>query len=173
MILNLKEEECLQEKAINRGPNGGSSGSPAFDGPTFDPPPQYEVVIENIDGFQPASLHSVRSPRRRRIQILAATTFALAIIFVHVAKPLRHLAESVHFRNARKPDEFPTTEARWVSCGKGISKKDFLCANITVPLDYHSYGALDNRTAVIAVTKRLATNPDKRIGSLFLNPGGP
>lgn len=53
----------------------------------------------------------------------------------------------------------------WQPCDSG-----FFCATATVPLDYaHPGGA----TIQIAVIKHAATDPAHRIGSLFVNPGGP
>ncbi len=59
--------------------------------------------------------------------------------------------------------DVPTLD--WTDCGGG-----FQCANATVPLDYdHPRG----RSAQIALIKRPAIDQARRIGSLFLNPGGP
>ena len=44
------------------------------------------------------------------------------------------------------------------------------CATYEVPLDY---AHPDGPTATLALTRRPAADPDQRIGSLFLNPGGP
>jgi pimeloyl-ACP methyl ester carboxylesterase len=53
----------------------------------------------------------------------------------------------------------------WTDCGDG-----FQCATATVPLDYdHPRG----RTVQIALIRRPAIDQANRIGSLFLNPGGP
>lgn len=53
----------------------------------------------------------------------------------------------------------------WRECGGGFS-----CSTAAVPLDY----AHPARTKIsIAVIKHPATNPARRIGTLFYNPGGP
>jgi pimeloyl-ACP methyl ester carboxylesterase len=44
------------------------------------------------------------------------------------------------------------------------------CARIQVPLDW---GEPDGRTISLALIRHLASNPDQRIGTLFINPGGP
>lgn len=44
------------------------------------------------------------------------------------------------------------------------------CARLTVPLDYSEP---NGETAEIGVLRRPASEPDKRIGSLVVNPGGP
>ncbi len=53
----------------------------------------------------------------------------------------------------------------WTDCGAG-----FQCANAEVPLDYDRPFA---RTIEMALIRRPAADPAHRIGSLFLNPGGP
>ncbi len=53
----------------------------------------------------------------------------------------------------------------WTPCNDG-----FQCAQYTVPLDYdHPKG----RQISLALAKLPATDPGRRIGSLFVNPGGP
>lgn len=53
----------------------------------------------------------------------------------------------------------------WSSCGDRLE-----CARVQVPLDWdHPRG----RMISLAVIRHLASRPDERIGSLFLNPGGP
>jgi pimeloyl-ACP methyl ester carboxylesterase len=53
----------------------------------------------------------------------------------------------------------------WNDCGDG-----FQCASATVPLDYD---APRGRTIEIALIRRPALDQTRRIGSLFVNPGGP
>ncbi|SDF77867.1 alpha/beta hydrolase fold [Lentzea fradiae] len=56
----------------------------------------------------------------------------------------------------------------WTACGP--EHPGFDCATVRVPLDYdHPHGA----TTTIALTRKPATDKARRIGSLFLNPGGP
>lgn len=56
-------------------------------------------------------------------------------------------------------------QVHWSPCGDG-----FECATANVPLD-HSGG--DGGTIQLSLIRLPATNPDERIGSLFVNPGGP
>ncbi|MFD0413459.1 alpha/beta hydrolase [Streptomyces sp. NPDC127108] len=66
-------------------------------------------------------------------------------------------------------DAAPVPTIDWKSCGKP-ELADFQCATTEVPTDYDSpRGA----TTTIALTRLPATDPKKRIGSLFTNPGGP
>lgn len=53
----------------------------------------------------------------------------------------------------------------WTDCGSG-----FQCGTVTVPLDYSNP---PSGMIKIAVTRKPATDPSHRIGSVLLNPGGP
>ena len=53
----------------------------------------------------------------------------------------------------------------WESC-----RGQFLCATLTVPLDYRD---AEGDTLDLALLKVPAADPDRRIGSLVVNPGGP
>jgi len=53
----------------------------------------------------------------------------------------------------------------WADCGGG-----FQCATVAVPLDYRQP---QGRTITLSVIKRPADEPSRRLGSLFVNPGGP
>ncbi|MGW1832467.1 alpha/beta hydrolase [Streptomyces tubercidicus] len=55
----------------------------------------------------------------------------------------------------------------WRPCVRGSA---FDCASARVPLDYRNPGG---RTIELAVIKRPATDPRRRLGTLFFNPGGP
>ncbi len=48
--------------------------------------------------------------------------------------------------------------------------EDLQCARIRVPLDWDDPGG---RTISLAVIRHFASKPDQRIGTLFINPGGP
>ena len=62
-------------------------------------------------------------------------------------------------------EPFYAQQIRWSSCGG-----DFECATVNVPLDYAAPGG---ESIELAVLRAPATNPEARIGSLFVNPGGP
>ena len=53
----------------------------------------------------------------------------------------------------------------WEPCGTGIQ-----CATITVPVDHDDP---EGRRIQLAVARRPATDPERRIGVLLVNPGGP
>ncbi|GAB2818761.1 alpha/beta hydrolase [Streptomyces chlorus] len=61
----------------------------------------------------------------------------------------------------------PAPKLDWSPCVPG---SEFDCATAKVPLDYNNPGG---RTLELAVVKRKATDPGRRIGTLFFNPGGP
>ncbi|MGW7578419.1 alpha/beta hydrolase [Streptomyces sp. NPDC054765] len=61
----------------------------------------------------------------------------------------------------------PAPQLDWRPCARGSR---FDCATAKVPLDYRNPG---RRTIELAVVKRQATGPGRRIGTLFFNPGGP
>ncbi|MCX4670141.1 alpha/beta hydrolase [Streptomyces sp. NBC_01381] len=56
-------------------------------------------------------------------------------------------------------------QLKWKDCG------DLQCARLTVPMDYDRPG--NGKTFVLPVAKAATADPDKRIGSLVYNPGGP
>ncbi|CAN5656184.1 alpha/beta hydrolase [soil metagenome] len=63
------------------------------------------------------------------------------------------------------PGEAPSAEGiTWESCG------DAECGRLTVPLDHDDP---DGDTIELALARRPAGDPDARIGSLVVNPGGP
>ncbi|MEV0890258.1 alpha/beta hydrolase [Promicromonospora sp. NPDC050262] len=53
----------------------------------------------------------------------------------------------------------------WAECGPNLD-----CATVEVPLEYAEPGG---EQIPLAVVRHRATDPDRRIGSLFINPGGP
>ncbi|MCG8920024.1 alpha/beta hydrolase [Actinokineospora sp. PR83] len=73
------------------------------------------------------------------------------------------------------PQALAAPEVLWHGCAEldGVPEADrgrFDCAEYAVPLDHDHPGA---GTVTIAMMRRAADDRDARIGSLFLNPGGP
>ncbi|HEY0359812.1 MAG TPA: alpha/beta hydrolase [Mycobacteriales bacterium] len=100
-----------------------------------------------------------RSPRARA-GLLAATLAVAAAGLAQVASPARPAAaEPV----ARAVPAVPTVA--WHPCGDG-----FRCATVPVPLDY---GDPSGATISLALIQQPAGSPRRRIGTLFVNPGGP
>lgn len=65
----------------------------------------------------------------------------------------------------RRVDAVPTPALRWYDCDG-----DFRCATVRLPLDYD---APQGPQVEIALRKLPARQPSRRIGTLFVNPGGP
>jgi pimeloyl-ACP methyl ester carboxylesterase len=61
----------------------------------------------------------------------------------------------------------PNPKVKWSSCHEDLGP--FECGNVNVPLEHDGNGG----TIPIAMVRLPATDPSQRIGSLFLNPGGP
>jgi pimeloyl-ACP methyl ester carboxylesterase len=61
--------------------------------------------------------------------------------------------------------EKPAAAIAWADCGGG-----FECATFDVPYDHD---APDGRTFTLPLVRRPARNPEERIGSILVNPGGP
>ncbi len=60
---------------------------------------------------------------------------------------------------------FQSQKLSWKNCGS-----DLQCTSFKVPMDYAS---IDNNTFTLAVIKHIASDKKNRIGTLFVNPGGP
>lgn len=69
--------------------------------------------------------------------------------------------------DAPKPGlaDFYSQQLDWSSC-----HSSFECATLTVPLDYRNP---DGETIDLALLKVPAAQPDERVGSMVVNPGGP
>lgn len=111
----------------------------------------------------PARLPAEALPARRR---LALTTALLATLAVPpVASPVD--AELKH-RAATQ-----SAPLAWQAChgdGSAQTGVDFECATVPVPLDHDRPGG---ESVPIALVRVRATDPDRRIGSLLVNLGGP
>src|SRR3712207_3561204 len=59
----------------------------------------------------------------------------------------------------------PSSTITWTPCRDG-----FQCATVEAPLDYGNPGG---DKVSLAVVRLPAGQPDRKIGSLFINPGGP
>ena len=58
---------------------------------------------------------------------------------------------------------------RWEACPTDVSP-NFECATVRVPLDYDRPRG---RTISLALARLPAGDPEAKIGSIFINPGGP
>lgn len=82
-------------------------------------------------------------------------------------------------RLAKVIAKFAKQKLPWGGCVKfaasdrvreAVSAPGLRCARLKVPLDYTEP---DGTTVTVAVLRRKASNPGKRIGALLINPGGP
>ncbi|MEU5339367.1 MULTISPECIES: alpha/beta hydrolase [unclassified Streptomyces] len=118
-----------------------------------------------------------RSPRANRSLRACGTLLAVAGLLVSAcsagsstssaspagaAAALRALPEATPSALAPYYDQRPA----WRACGVS----GFECATLKAPLDYAAPAKGDVR---LAVSRKKATGPGKRLGSLLVNPGGP
>jgi pimeloyl-ACP methyl ester carboxylesterase len=97
-------------------------------------------------------------PRRRRLGRPRAWAAALAIAVAGAAGP-------VPAAGAAEPSTRVGRLSAWRACGDGVQ-----CATLPVPLDYANPAA---GTITLAVVRRPAREPARRIGSLVYLEGGP
>ena len=117
------------------------------------------------------SLRSVVRPRRA-LGLLLATCVATSVPFLATA-PAQARQSSRPDRTVRaeadRVDRVPTPRPAWWDCG-GLYVAGAQCAMVALPLDYDQpLGP----TTHVAVLRLRASDPARRIGTLFVNPGGP
>ena len=96
--------------------------------------------------------------RVRRLAVLAVLFPLIAVGLP--AELTAHAADLDH----RRVDAVATPILNWAPCDLGE------CARVLLPLDYDVPGG---PTVEVALTRIPARDPSRRLGSLFLNPGGP
>ena len=90
--------------------------------------------------------------RKHRVPVVAVAVAAAALV------PVSAAAEAGEGSGPPAPID-------WAACGPRLE-----CGSVLVPLDWvHP----DGRTITLSVIRHLASDPGHRIGSLFVNPGGP
>lgn len=95
----------------------------------------------------------------------AAGLLAAALLAGPLAGPTAPAAAAPPPSTALPQVHAPVPVLDWTDCGGG-----FQCATATVPVDYaRPRGA----TLDLALIRRPAADPARRIGTLFANPGGP
>jgi pimeloyl-ACP methyl ester carboxylesterase len=99
----------------------------------------------------------------KRLKLYAVLTAALALGGAFSAR----VAVAAEAGSAR-PAGAVTDMIHWGPCDPPGSRLQ--CARIRVPLDWDRP---KGRTISLAVIRHLASKPDQRIGTLFINPGGP
>ncbi len=104
---------------------------------------------------------------RRRTRLGAAIT---TVALLAVGSPTVQAAPAPDVEPLEAPQvRAPVPDIAWQACeGEGLDAFD--CASVQVPTDYDRQRG---RTTTIALTRLRATDPEQRIGSLFVNFGGP
>jgi pimeloyl-ACP methyl ester carboxylesterase len=100
------------------------------------------------------------NPSLRRRRVAVAGVSALAVIAGAARATESPAGAHTDFHSGNAP---PTLT--WTGCGNGVQ-----CATARVPLDYDRP---EGKTISLAVIRRPATDSQHRIGSLFVNNGGP
>jgi hypothetical protein len=97
----------------------------------------------------------------------SAVSLALAMALLGMSAPLSaHAAGDVTSAAEKKRvDSVPTPKLDWYSCYGGVQ-----CTTVKLPLDYDNPKGAKTELALLKVAAR---NPKARIGTLFVNPGGP
>ncbi|MGA5298436.1 alpha/beta hydrolase [Nucisporomicrobium flavum] len=98
-------------------------------------------------------------------RVTGAVTAALMVAASLVMPTAGHAADPTGELEAQRVDSVPAPELAWFTC-YGIAQ----CATAQLPLDYDDPQGASVRIAVVRVKAR---KPASRIGSLFVNPGGP
>ena len=96
---------------------------------------------------------------RRRCRV------ALVVLAAAMAASTLALPAATAGPPARGASRAPVPSLAWTKC-----YKHFQCTTARVPLDYDQPAGASIELALIRLK---ASNPKRRIGSLFLNPGGP
>ena len=120
---------------------------------------------------RPLLTHPLRS-RRGALAVTVGAVLAL-LVTAGLAGPAASAAPA--------PQMAPTVVGKvaWAPCyqwlTRGIAAEEgrtvaYQCAQIQVPLDYDRPGVASVQIALVRIP---ASDPSRRIGSLFLNPGGP
>ncbi|HEY5165658.1 MAG TPA: alpha/beta hydrolase [Acidimicrobiia bacterium] len=91
-------------------------------------------------------------PIRRVLSVVALTAFLISVVPTGIA-------------SASVASAVPHSTLRWTACSGGVE-----CARLKVPLDDTVVGG---PTISLAIARVRARDPQHRIGSLLVNPGGP
>jgi pimeloyl-ACP methyl ester carboxylesterase len=101
-----------------------------------------------------------RPPHGRRRTVLAGVVAALLGSLLVAPAP----TAAATFLPAG-PADLPAPRLHWTPCGDGLE-----CSTAQVPLDYDRPSGA---TITLALIRLPASDPSRRIGSIFVNPGGP
>ncbi|MEU3055597.1 alpha/beta hydrolase [Streptomyces griseus] len=113
--------------------------------------------------------HPVRRPALVTALALACSVALTSCTAGPAAGPGRATTAPASADPASRPDlkPFYGQRLRWTDC----ETEGYVCARLTVPRDYTDPG--NGKTFVLPVARAAAGKPERRIGSLVYNPGGP
>ena len=112
---------------------------------------------------------------RPKYRILALGTVVLGLnatvvpVAAATAADARSRTDVTSAVERRRVDGVATPQLRWLACHRDMSPRAE-CTTVKLPLDYDAPRA---ETVSIALLRVKARKPAQRIGSLFVNPGGP
>ncbi|WP_425246022.1 alpha/beta hydrolase [Streptomyces sp. NEAU-NA10] len=119
-------------------------------------------------------MHIRRSPRRTRTGVTLLSLAALLVSACSTGDATSSASPAAAEAGlAALPRATPSALSRYYGqklSWRGCGVPGFECATLKAPLDYDRPGAGDVR---LAVARKKATGPGKRLGSLLVNPGGP
>ena len=110
-----------------------------------------------MEGSAPSRIDPSRPGRFHRARTLAVTVLTAGTAMATLAP--------VAAAGGASERSTPPPAISWTGCGAQLE-----CAKVSVPLDWAQHGG---RTITLSVIRHLASHPGQRIGSLFVNPGGP
>lgn len=108
---------------------------------------------------------SVRYTRPLAIAF-AATTLAASISAPSAAEKRHDVTSSVE---AERVDRVDVSAFAWKEC-EDFNDPAITCAGLDVPMDYDKP---NGQKYTLRIAKLAAAQPDKKVGTLFVNPGGP
>lgn len=122
------------------------------------------------------STHTRQSCSSRRLLRVCGTLLAIGGLLISacsVGSSTTSASRAVASALTALPKATPTALAPYYGQKlnwRGCDAPGFQCATLKAPLDYAKPASGDIR---LAVTRKKATGPGKRLGSLLVNPGGP
>lgn len=106
---------------------------------------------------------------RLRVAVIAAAVVAVpAAMLTTTSAVAAPAADKTSAAEARRVDRVPTPELDWFDCSQ--LAPDAFCSTVSLPMDYDQPKGAKTSVAVLKIK---ATDPKHKIGTLFLNPGGP
>ncbi len=101
--------------------------------------------------------------------VLAAVVLAMPPGAATTSTSKQPAHDTTSANEARRVDRVPTPRPDWFDCSS-IFGVEAECGTAQLPLDYDKPSGAQTGVAVLRLK---ATDPDRKIGTLFLNPGGP